>query len=82
MPRYKMLDGVELQFTAEEETVYEAELERKEKEDKEYLKVKYKDDRKAEYGDWATQLEEIYDSGLDEWKKRIKTIKEKYPKPE
>jgi hypothetical protein len=36
--------------------------------------------RKAEYGEWTTQLEEIYDN-IDEWKKRIIEIKRKYPKP-
>lgn len=36
--------------------------------------------RRKEYGDWTTQLEEIYDN-VDEWKKRIIEIKRKYPKP-
>jgi len=36
--------------------------------------------RKAEYGHWEKQLEEIYDNGIDAWKSRIASIKAKYPK--
>ena len=51
--------------------------------DEEYAKVKYKDDRKAEYPDWGTQLDFIYHNGIDKWKTdMIDPIKNKYPKPE
>lgn len=44
-------------------------------------KLKYKDQRKAEYPDWRTQLEYIYDFGIDKWKTDIvDPVKAKYPK--
>jgi hypothetical protein len=36
--------------------------------------------RQTEYGSWSSQLEEIYDNGIDKWKERIKSIKDKHPK--
>ena len=36
--------------------------------------------RRKEYGNWESQLDEIYHSGLDSWKNRIMAIKAKYPK--
>ena len=33
-----------------------------------------------EYGSWQSQLDEIYHNGLDSWKARIASIKNKYPK--
>ena len=36
--------------------------------------------RKAEYGHWEKQLEEINENGIDAWKSRIASIKAKYPK--
>ena len=36
--------------------------------------------RKAAYGSWETQLEEIYDDGIDSWKTRIAKIKTDNPK--
>ena len=39
--------------------------------------------RKAEYPDWGTQLNKIYDDGLAKWKSEmVDPIKAKYPKPE
>ena len=40
----------------------------------------YKSKRRAEYPDYATQLDEIYHNGIDGWKATIKAIKDKYPK--
>ena len=40
----------------------------------------YKEKRKLEYPDWEDQLDQIYHSGIDAWKKDIKVIKDKYPK--
>ena len=46
--------------------------------DKEVYKIK----RSREYPDWRTQLEYIYDHGIDKWKTdMVDPIKEKYPKP-
>ena len=36
--------------------------------------------RKALYGPWDKQLEEIYDHGIDSWKARIAQIKADHPK--
>ena len=36
--------------------------------------------RKAAYGSWNKQLEEIYDNGIDSWKARIQQIKTENPK--
>ena len=36
--------------------------------------------RKNLYGSWNKQLEEINEQGIDSWKARIQSIKDKYPK--
>ena len=36
--------------------------------------------RKALYGAWDKQLEELYDHGIDSWKARIAQIKADHPK--
>ena len=36
--------------------------------------------RKSLYGSWESQLEEIYDNGIDSWKTRIAQIKADNPK--
>ena len=36
--------------------------------------------RKSLYGSWESQLEEIYDNGIDSWKARIAQIKADNPK--
>ena len=36
--------------------------------------------RQAEYPSIADQLDDIYHNGVDEWKKTIKAVKDKYPK--
>jgi len=36
--------------------------------------------RKSLYGTWESQLEEIYDDGIDSWKARITQIKTDNPK--
>ena len=36
--------------------------------------------RKKLYGSWGSQLEEIYDDGIDSWKARIQQIKTDNPK--
>ena len=40
----------------------------------------YKSNRQKEYPSMADQLDDIYHNGVDEWKKTIKAIKDKYPK--
>ena len=80
MPRYRMLDGVKVQFTLAEEKTKDAEEADFKKEQEEYAKVKYKDDRKMAYDPIPEQLDQIY-WDMDGWKKRIKAVKDKYPKP-
>ena len=41
---------------------------------------KYQRDREEEYPSMAEQLDDIYHNGVDEWKKTIKAVKDKYPK--
>ena len=41
----------------------------------------YKSQRRAEYPSIEEQLDTIYHSGVAGWKTAIKTIKDKYPKP-
>ena len=41
----------------------------------------YKSQRRAEYPDLVSQLDDIYHNGIDGWKPTIKAIKDKYPKP-
>jgi hypothetical protein len=44
--------------------------------------MEYSRKRRAEYPDWGTQLNKIYDDGLTKWKaEMVDPIKAKYPKP-
>ena len=45
-----------------------------------YDNVKYQRDRATAYPSMADQLDDIYHNGVDEWKKTIKAVKDKYPK--
>jgi uncharacterized protein YhaN len=80
MPRTKMSDGVRVQLTTEEENIIIAEEAESKLRDEKYLKVKYKDDRKMAYDPIPEQLDQIYHD-MDGWKARIKSIKDKFPKP-
>jgi len=40
----------------------------------------YARSRATEYPTIANQLDDIYHNGVDEWKKTIKAVKDKYPK--
>jgi len=40
----------------------------------------YQRSRAIEYPSIADQLDDIYHNGVDEWKKTIKAVKDKYPK--
>jgi len=42
--------------------------------------TEYQRKRLAEYPSMADQLDDIYNNGIDEWKKTIKVVKDKYPK--
>ena len=48
----------------------------------EYDAQEYARNRQAEYPDYGTQLNKIYDDGLTKWKtEMVDPIKAKYPKP-
>jgi len=47
----------------------------------EYDSKQYQRDRAVDYPSIADQLDKIYHSGIDEWKKDIKAVKDKFPKP-
>ena len=48
----------------------------------EYDALEYSRNRQAEYPDWGTQLNKIYDDGITKWKaEMVDPIKAKYPKP-
>ncbi len=38
------------------------------------------ENRRGEYGSVVSQLDEIYHNGIDAWKSRIASVKNKYPK--
>ena len=46
-----------------------------------YDAKQYQRDRAVAYPSIADQLDKIYHSGIDEWKKDIKAVKDKFPKP-
>tara|TARA_R110002073_G_scaffold99301_1_gene227005 strand:+ start:581 stop:859 length:279 start_codon:yes stop_codon:yes gene_type:complete len=46
----------------------------------EWEAIKYKRERAEAYPSMADQLDDIYHNGVDEWKKTIKSVKDKYPK--
>ena len=46
----------------------------------EYDAKEYQRKRKAEYPRIEDQFDDIYHNGIDEWKKTIKSVKDKYPK--
>ena len=43
-------------------------------------KESHKGKRQKEYPSIQDQLDDIYHNGIDEWKKTIKAVKDKYPK--
>ena len=84
MPRYKHITGIGVvQLTPEEETARDAEEAEAKKKQEEYLKVKYKDDRRLAYPDIGDQLDDLYKQGAfsDEMAAKIKKVKDDNPKP-
>ena len=84
MPRYKHISGIGVvQLTPEEETARDAEEAEAKKKQEEYLKVKYKDDRRSAYPDLGDQLDDLYKQGAfsDEMAAKIKKVKDDNPKP-
>ena len=83
MPRYTIENGVRRQFTEVEEKEADALITAEEKRAKEYAKVKYRDDRKAEYPEIGDQLDDLYKKGAfsDEMSAKLKKVKADNPKP-
>ena len=76
MARFRLVNGVRVQFTAEEEAQRDAD-------EAQALAEKqanaHKAPRRNEYGEIGDQLDEIF-KDIDAWKTRIQAIKDKYPK--
>ena len=68
---------------AKEEAARDAEEAEAKKKQEEYLKVKYKDDRRSAYPDIGDQLDDLYKQGAfsDEMAAKIKKVKDDNPKP-
>ena len=81
-PTHKVVDGVQIDLTAEE-----ADAILDEWTDNEHARQVdedangYKSKRAAEYPSIPDQLDDIYHNGIDAWKATIKVTKDKYPKP-
>ena len=83
MARFKMVNGVRIQLTAEEETIRDQEEEQAAIEKAEYDALEYSRNRANEYPPIGDQLDYIYHNGLTKWKADMITpVKEKYPKPD
>ena len=78
-----MSDGVKVQLTPEEEKIRDDEEAEFKKEQEEYLKVKYKDDRNRGYPEIGDQLDALYHAGVfpKEMEDKIKAVKDANPKP-
>ena len=85
MPRFKHITGLgNVQFTAEEEKARDAEEAQWKKEQEEYLKVKYKDDRKRVYPEIGDQLDDLFKQGAfsEDMTAKLQQVKTDHPKPE
>lgn len=82
MPRFKIIDGIEVQLTSEEEIAKDAEEEQAELDRQEYLKIKYREDRARAFPSYGDQLDYIFHHGIEKWKtEMIQPIKDAHPKP-
>ena len=80
MARFKTVDGIKVQFTAQEEANRDIEEAQWLVKKAEFDALQYQRDRKKEYPSIADQLDDIYHNGIDAWKATIKVTKDKYPK--
>ena len=79
---FKIKDGKVAKWYSEKEQPSDETIQSKLKElQSEYDSKKYQRDRKVAYPSIEDQLDKIYHSGIDEWKKDIKAVKDKFPKP-
>ena len=84
MPRFKILNGEEVQLTSEEEKIVDAEEIEVQLKAEEYLKVKYRDDRKRIYPEIGDQLDDLFKQGAfsKEMSDKLQQVKTDHPKPE
>ena len=85
MPRFKHITGLgKVQLTPEEEITRDAEEAEFKKEQEEYLKVKYRDDRKKIYPEIGDQLDDLFKQGAfsEKMTAKLQQVKTDHPKPE
>ena len=79
---FKIIDGKIAKWYSEKEQPSEEQIQAKLAElQADYDTKKYQRDRAVAYPSIADQLDKIYHSGIDAWKKDIKAVKDKFPKP-
>ena len=80
---YNNVDGTITEWVSTAPQPSEADIEAKVAEYKiEWEAQEYARNRQAEYPDYGTQLNKIYDDGIAKWKSEmVDPIKAKYPKP-
>ena len=79
---FKIKDGKVAKWYSEKKQPSDEAIQSKLKElQADYDAKKYQRDRKVAYPSIEDQLDKIYHSGIDEWKKDIKAVKDKFPKP-
>ena len=76
---HKKVNGKRVELT---EAEIDALVARDIEEAKDFAANNYKVRREAEYPSTGEQFDKIYHDGIDEWKKVIKAVKDKYEKPE
>ena len=84
MPRFKHVSGIgKVQFTPEEEKEADEQVIAHEKAQEEYLKIKYKDDRRMNYPDIGDQLDDLFKQGVfsKEMSDKLQKVKTDHPKP-
>jgi hypothetical protein len=77
------IDASKIVYESECDPITQQELDAKIAEfEAEYDALEYSRKRQAEYPDYGTQLNKIYDDGITKWKaEMVDPIKAKYPKP-
>ena len=80
--RTKMLRGVSVEMSDEENAEFDALAVAAAKEAEDRAKVKYKSDRKLDYPPIGDQLDDLYRKGAfsDEMAAQLKAVKDKFPK--
>ena len=83
MPKIHEVGVGTREMTTKESDAYNEKVEREKKEAEEYLKVKYKDDRRSAYPEIGDQLDALYHAGVfpKEMADKIKAVKDANPKP-